>query len=80
MTPERTETIKARLEDGTIVQVQVGAIAAAVKRWLESPDHNRWLLVMDNADDLPTQHHPTAIQSSEIPVHPSRTLIRKVKI
>ncbi|MFM7323386.1 MAG: NB-ARC domain-containing protein, partial [Nodosilinea sp.] len=30
------------------------AIAAAVKRWLESPDHNRWLLVLDNADDLPT--------------------------
>lgn len=26
MTPERTETIKARLEDGTIVQVQVGTV------------------------------------------------------
>jgi tetratricopeptide (TPR) repeat protein len=30
------------------------AIAAAVKRWLESPDHRRWLLVIDNADDLKT--------------------------
>jgi hypothetical protein len=30
------------------------AIAAAVKRWLESPDHHRWLLVIDNADDLKT--------------------------
>jgi tetratricopeptide (TPR) repeat protein len=30
------------------------AIAAAVKGWLESPDHHRWLLVIDNADDLKT--------------------------
>ncbi len=27
MTPERTETIKARLEDGTVVQVQVAAVS-----------------------------------------------------